>query len=759
MSLPEPSLIPGNASLPQEYPASRIGSNERGAWEYAPSSGSYLEPGSQGFNLTSFLQSLRRQWLLATGIGIVVMVAAGVVTWLAIGPLYTAQAYFIISKEEPTIMTQSQRLLPEEFEILKNSQKEYLTSTWVLRPVLRDNTEINQLEVIKREKDPLQWLSHKLSVSFPGRAEYMEVSLSLPSAMDAVKILSAVVESYRNEVVDKQRQERQKRLEELDRVFKDATGEVRSLRSKLRNMADRFSGAADPEAFALRQRLTLEQYAASRQQLMQSDVQVSQLNVDLASQRALREAEANRMPTDNEIKNYALQDVELRRLDEEIALKKILDEDVRTKIAPGSTNPVAEGYLREQERTNRRFEEKMNTLREELHNKNLTEIDNTIKKLEASLTQSQTRQNQLVKDTEQLKEQAEQLGSSSIEVEMYRTDLKNKEMTLQNISAEQQKLAAEQMAPSRITLVEKPSKDNLPILPSNFLTRIVLTVFSLMVGLSLSAAGVGFWDMQKRRISTVRDVTDRLGLPVIGTVPMIPARVLHQMGSPTKRNQTWLVRLTESVDGIAARLLRRGETDQQRVVMVTSALSGEGKTTLAAQIAFSLARSGRRTILVDFDLRQPAFDEIFNVPRSPGVSEILRNEQDLAGAIRETGTPNLSLMTAGQWNRATMAALANSAAASLFKELRQDFDFVIIDTSPILPVADARFVSQNVDSTVLCVFRDISEIPRLQAACEILQAFGVHTIEAIVTGANEHLYGRQSVEPHDELMESAEAVG
>jgi len=195
------------------------------------------------------------------------------------------------------------------------------------------------------------------------------------------------------------------------------------------------------------------------------------------------------------------------------------------------------------------------------------------------------------------------------------------------------------------------------------------------------------------------------------------------------------------------------------VVMITSAMSGEGKTTLAAQIAISLARAGRRTVLVDFDLRQPSFDEIFGLPKAPGISETLRNEHELAGIVQTTATPNLCVITAGRWNRATLAALANGAAAPLFKELREDFDFVILDTSPVLPVADARFVSQYVDSTVLCIFRDISEMPRLQAACEILQAFGVHAIEAIVTGANEHLYGRHVSDYHLESAKTTVEAG
>jgi Mrp family chromosome partitioning ATPase len=104
---------------------------------------------------------------------------------------------------------------------------------------------------------------------------------------------------------------------------------------------------------------------------------------------------------------------------------------------------------------------------------------------------------------------------------------------------------------------------------------------------------------------------------------------------------------------------------------------------------------------------------------------------------------NLSVLTAGCCDRFALAALANNCVASMFKELREDYEFVIVDSSPILPIADSRFVSQYVDSVVLSVFRDISQAPRIRAACEILEAFGVRSVEAVVTGVNEHLGGKR----------------
>ncbi len=91
---------------------------------------------------------------------------------------------------------------------------------------------------------------------------------------------------------------------------------------------------------------------------------------------------------------------------------------------------------------------------------------------------------------------------------------------------------------------------------------------------------------------------------------------------------------------------------------------------------------------------------------------------------------------------AGLASLSNGSAAALFRQLREEFAFVVVDTSPILPVADARFVSQLVDAVVLSVFRDISEAAKIQAACEILAAFGVHSVEAVVTGSKDYSYGK-----------------
>jgi capsular exopolysaccharide synthesis family protein len=194
------------------------------------------------------------------------------------------------------------------------------------------------------------------------------------------------------------------------------------------------------------------------------------------------------------------------------------------------------------------------------------------------------------------------------------------------------------------------------------------------------------------------------------------------------------MRLTEAVDSIAAQLHRQAVLEQTRVILVSSPASGEGKTTLATQLALSLARSGRRTALVDFDLRRPALDAVFDFPLEPGVCDVLRGEANAQQLAQPTATEGLAVITAGRWDRAAMAALANNAAGPLLEELRQEYEFIVIDTSPVLAVADTRFVSQHVDAVILSVRRDTSLAPQVEAAKEVLEAFGVKSVEAVFVG-------------------------
>jgi succinoglycan biosynthesis transport protein ExoP len=170
-------------------------------------------------------------------------------------------------------------------------------------------------------------------------------------------------------------------------------------------------------------------------------------------------------------------------------------------------------------------------------------------------------------------------------------------------------------------------------------------------------------------------------------------------------------------------------------VLVTSAVAGEGKTTLASSLALSLARAGRRTLLVDGDLRRPAAHQLFEQTLQPGFSEVLLGEVELPDAVRPTTThANLWLLPAGQWDRTVLQELARQRSESLFARLRQQFDFVVVDSHPVLSATDALLVGQHVDAAILSVLRRVSRTPEVYEASQRLATLGIHIFGAVVHG-------------------------
>src|SRR5262249_19723164 len=159
-----------------------------------------------------------------------------------------------------------------------------------------------------------------------------------------------------------------------------------------------------------------------------------------------------------------------------------------------------------------------------------------------------------------------------------------------------------------------------------------------------------------------------------------------------------------------------------QTVMVTSAVKGGAKTSLAGHLSLSLGRSGRVTLLVDCDLRSPKANRLFDVPLEPGLCEVLRGEADLSEAIQPTSAANVYLLPAGRCDDVALQALAHNDLSELFAELKQQYDFLVIDSAPVLPVADSLLVSQHVDAIVFSILNEVSRMPEVQAAHERLSS-------------------------------------
>jgi polysaccharide biosynthesis transport protein len=170
--------------------------------------------------------------------------------------------------------------------------------------------------------------------------------------------------------------------------------------------------------------------------------------------------------------------------------------------------------------------------------------------------------------------------------------------------------------------------------------------------------------------------------------------------------------------------------------MVTSAGVGEGKTSLASQLAASLARGWRKTLLIDGDIRRPAAHTLFKALLEPGLCEVLRNEAGTEEAIKPTSLSRLWFLPAGHCDAHAIQALAQESVQAMFDKLKEQFEFIIVDSSPVLPVADALSLGQQVDGVLYAVLRDVSRLPALKAAQMRLENLSVRTLGAVLIGSN-----------------------
>jgi capsular exopolysaccharide synthesis family protein len=308
------------------------------------------------------------------------------------------------------------------------------------------------------------------------------------------------------------------------------------------------------------------------------------------------------------------------------------------------------------------------------------------------------------------------------------------------VDAMGQKLAlwdVEQEAGSRIKMIQQAvARESI-----NTIQRYAIAAIGGIIMLGLTCFGIGYMEFQNRRLDAPTQVDEGLGIRVVGTLPPLSGRRVTYEGDPI------VATLMESIDSIRTTLMHDAAAKDRRVVLVTSATTLEGRTTVASQLAASLARAGRRTLLIDGDLRHPALHTLFDLPLEDGLCEVLRTEAELDEAVRPTHAEGLWLLTAGNCDLDAIQAMANDQLQPIFEKLRSEFDFIIVDGAPVLGLPDSLIIGQNCDAAILAVLRDSSQVPKIYQAAEQLKAVGVKLIGAVVNGVRSKTDTRV-VRPH-----------
>jgi capsular exopolysaccharide synthesis family protein len=221
-------------------------------------------------------------------------------------------------------------------------------------------------------------------------------------------------------------------------------------------------------------------------------------------------------------------------------------------------------------------------------------------------------------------------------------------------------------------------------------------------------------------IYTKEDAEEAAGVPVLAMVPLLPGW-RPKDGAYLVSREDPKSPVSESYRSLRTALQFTAHDGGFTTILVTSPSSAEGKTSTAANLGVVMASTNQRTVLVDCDLRRPRLTEFMNVDQVAGFTNVLVDDLSLAEAVQPVpDVPNLFVLTSGAIPPNPAELLGGAKAIKLFNRLRETFDVVIIDSPPLLPVADGLILSKSTDATLLVAASGGTDKAALQRASELL---------------------------------------
>jgi exopolysaccharide transport family protein len=247
------------------------------------------------------------------------------------------------------------------------------------------------------------------------------------------------------------------------------------------------------------------------------------------------------------------------------------------------------------------------------------------------------------------------------------------------------------------------SPATLPVSPSSP-RRMLFYPLGGMLGLGGGLLLAFLLEYLQSGIKTGAEIEQSFGHPVVGIIPLVQHqksrgitydRLLHRMVDAP------LAQFSEAVHSM--RISLELSSANPKVVLITSSLPAEGKSTAAMLLAASSASSGRRTVLLDCDLRQQSTSKVFRNQHQPGLSELLRGTVELMDVISKEPATKTYIVPAGSMVPNPADLLMSQRMRDLIEELRGEFDYIVMDTSPLLPVVDALALATIADKVLVIV--------------------------------------------------------
>ncbi|MBU6310234.1 MAG: hypothetical protein KJS77_10860, partial [Planctomycetes bacterium] len=553
--------------------------------------GGAADPLAGGIDYRRAWHAFRRRWLPATALALTLGTLAGILTWLFLPRGYEAVAWLRVRDKSGMFGVGGGRD-NAEYEAYRKTQVQLIKSPFVLTSALR-RPGISSLTTLNDEPDPVGYLTRHVQVSAPMESEVVQVRMRGENAKEVTQLVNAVTQAYLTDVVNKEKSERLQRRDTLERKYKENMAEVRANLDTYNNLAKSL-GTADSAEVATQRSLLLDHLGTLRAQLNQTQRDLTLIDAELAIMDAKDRGEISleQSVPEETIDAMLLRDPEFAELRERLAAIEESMSYQSERSARGGADPAVKRLEAMRDSMVRRLEDRKEDLRPQIVAQ-LT-MDSSSRRTgaaaESPVVLRMRREilaqqlEQTTKDFDRVANEVKALGAANADLMARKQEIEQLMKVTDQMGVQLNATEIDVNMPNRVELIEEASVPE----GSDELFRSMLTALAALGGLVLGGGSVVLFEYLRDRLSIPEEVSQRVGLRVIGTVP----RISRSRRRPNDGH------VAECVDGIRAVVSQTGR-EAPKVILVTSAVEHEGKTTFAAQLAASLARSGKRTLLLD----------------------------------------------------------------------------------------------------------------------------------------------------------------
>lgn len=625
-----------------------------------------------------------------------------------------------------------------DYDKFVNTEIAKLTGDNVILKVL-DRPEIISLPSIQGVTDKLTYLKDCISARVVTKSELVNVDCTMSDRRDALQVLKVVIEIYERQALLDEQSEGSYKINTVNDEIKNLDTELDIRRKKIEELEGALGATAGGDL--PQDSKEAEQYRGSMLD-SQTQLKTAENNVAIVQEKIDRVTalqESNRSDSSSPIYDFGVeglvdQDPRVATLQEALVNQENTVDQLRESMQDAHPKLRAEIKTLESLRRNIGKQEQLaraDALKS-LRGTFLQDLESAKREVEDKkliLAENTTRYDTFVK-TEQ--DKFSQASEGRARLQQLREEAANDSKFLSGMKERVKNMQLDEEAPARVSIATEPYAP----LTEGIAKKLLMALLGFLAAFGAGGAYGVLRELFDQQIRTPHDVGRISNLPIIATIPhMSEDRMLGQADNALLMAQHPNSIIADEYRRILARILFPEDNAAEiSSLLVVSASPGDGKTSVAANLAVALEHANRKVLLIDLSSQRPSVERTFGLSPSLGLSDLLSSDDSREELIRRTAFENLGILGPGSNPDELAGRLASREMMDFMEWADEHFDHIIVDTPPLLLMSDAKLLAPAIDGVLFVVGAGTSTLGMVSRSLRELELLRANVIGIVING-------------------------